>query len=333
MLKMFHEHESAGNSSAYWESEWGVIDPADYATQARRHCEGSPICKLVLSTVEPQRLFIDGGCGHGYWVKYLHDRGQRAAGADFAENTLQQLRRIDPGLDLRFGDVRSLPFRDGEVHVYYSGGVVEHFEDGPLPALREARRVLAPDGWFLCSVPDESFLRSRVLYRAATETHGIRNGHLFVRRASRMENEPTNGASDHAAARFFQYVFKEREFRELLRTSGFDVIETFGESMVWGLFEVVPLRRLCDSATLAWRALRPRRNGLERAAPSPVATSPAATETAGARAWMASLRALPRRILLNEDRSIPVLGTALGAAVELTANLRMYVARPSRRPG
>jgi SAM-dependent methyltransferase len=320
---MFHRHESAGSSAAYWESEWGVIDPADYAIQARRHCESSPIGKLVTSKVQPDRLFIDGGCGHGYWVKYLHDRGQRAAGVDFAENTLNQLRSIDPQLDLRFGDVHAMPFADGEVHVYYSGGVVEHFEDGPIPALREARRVLAPDGWFLCSVPDASPLRNRVLYRAATETRGIANGHLFVRRASRTESEAANGDSDQGA-RFFQYVFQETEFRELLRTAGFEVVETFGESMVWGLFEVVPIRRLYDGARLAWRALRGRRNG-----PPGPAPAIGASETGARPPMLSTLRALPRRILLNEDRSVPILGPAVGFVVELAANLRMYVARPS----
>jgi SAM-dependent methyltransferase len=169
MLKMFHRRESAGSTAAYWEEEWGVLDPARYAADARRHCEASPLWKLVTSTVQPGRLFIDGGCGHGYWVKCLHDRGQKAAGVDFAENTLNQIRRIDPQIDVRFGDVRALPFRDEEVHVYYSGGVVEHFEDGPAAALKEARRVLASDGWFLNR---PCVLKCCIAVPLRRETHG-----------------------------------------------------------------------------------------------------------------------------------------------------------------
>jgi hypothetical protein len=120
-----------------------------------------------------------------------------------------------------------------------------------------------------------------VLYRAATDTHGKRNGHLFVRRATRMQRRPF------------------------------------------------------DSATAAWRGLRPRRHGADHAVP---VTGNAKGFSANAEpkqppGWKMRLRALPRRILLNEDRSIPVLAAALGVAVELTANLRMYVARPSAIAG
>jgi len=323
MLKMFHDYESAGSSSAYWESMWGDLEAAAYADDARRHCEASPLWSLVTSKVQRDRLFIDGGCGHGYWVKCLHDRGQKAAGVDFAERTLEQIRRIDPSLDVRRGDVRALPFEDGEVHVYYSGGVVEHFEEGPTAALREARRVIAPDGWFLCSVPDVSPLRKHLLYRAASETHGVRNGPLFVQRASRTSLDPSRDASG-GSRRFFQYAFEESEFLEHLQRAGFSVVETFGESFVWGFLEIDPVRRLHDRAMAVWRHWR-RANGHSREHRITGSVDDG-NAPQGARQ---SLRTLPRRALMNEDRSIPVLGGAVGLAAEFAANLRMYVARPS----
>jgi SAM-dependent methyltransferase len=323
MLKMFHDYQSAGSSSAYWESMWGDLEPATYANDARRHCEASPLWSLVTGKVQRDRLFIDGGCGHGYWVKCLHDRGQKAAGVDFAERTLEQIRRIDSSLDVRQGDVRALPFGDGEVHVYYSGGVVEHFEEGPTAALREARRVIAPDGWFLCSVPDVSPLRKHLLYRAATEVHGVRNGPLFVQRASRTNLDRSCDASG-GSPKFFQYAFEESEFRDLLRLSGFTVVETFGESFVWGFLEIDPVRHLHDRAMDVWRHWRrPDRNSKEHRMTGSV------DEVNGSQGAWRSLRTLPRRALMNEDRSIAVLGGAVGLAAEFAANLRMYVARPS----
>jgi SAM-dependent methyltransferase len=325
MLKMFHQHENSGSSAAYWESAWGILDADTYAAQARQHCEASPLWNLVTSKIQRDRLFIDGGCGHGYWVKCLHDSGQKAAGVDFADNTLHQIRHIDPTLDVRSGDVRSLPFADGEVHVYYSGGVVEHFEEGPGAALREARRVVAGDGWFLCSVPDVSPLRDRLLYRNATETRSARNGPLLVRRASRTAIEPVD-----QAAPFFQYAFEQWRFRELLSEAGFDVVDTFGESYVWGLLEVDAVRRLHDVAIAALRTWRARPRGTERAGRVAIADRTAsrarATQNGGS-----ALGGLARRILVNEDKSVPLVGGAVRLVAEWAANLRMYVARPSVR--
>src|SRR5262249_6612434 len=43
---------------------------------------------------------------------------------------------------------------------YLSFGVVEHFEQGPLPALKEAYRVLHPDGTLVLTVPHPNFVES-----------------------------------------------------------------------------------------------------------------------------------------------------------------------------
>ena len=48
-------------------------------------------------------------------------------------------------------------------------GVVEHFEDGPLPALGEAYRVLKPNGLIFVSVPTVNVIR-RVIRRPLRST-------------------------------------------------------------------------------------------------------------------------------------------------------------------
>jgi SAM-dependent methyltransferase len=50
-------------------------------------------------------------------------------------------------------DVLRLPLADNSVSAYLSMGVVEHFEEGPGQALREAARVLKAGGVALVSVP------------------------------------------------------------------------------------------------------------------------------------------------------------------------------------
>ena len=63
-------------------------------------------------------------------------------GVDYAKNTVKRIKEICPELDIREGNVFNLNFPDNFFGTYYSWGVVEHFEDGPEPILKEAYRVL-----------------------------------------------------------------------------------------------------------------------------------------------------------------------------------------------
>jgi len=330
ILKMFHEHSSPADSPSYWASVWGTLDREAYAGDARRHCASSPLWKLTVQTARSDRLFVDGGCGHGYWVKCLHDLGYRAAGVDFSEDTVRQIHKIDPRLDVRVGDIRAMPFDAGSVHVYYSGGVVEHFEDGPAHALREARRILAPDGWFFCSVPDLSPLR-RALYRGATDEREVRSGNLTVRRAGATRAEAPRGEE-----RFYCYLFAESQFVRLLQDAGFDVVDSFGTNIAWGLMEFGPVR---DAYRAGGRVLEALRKSKERepavgADGVREASGPTKPPSSRGQSALGRLGVLAKRVMVQEDRSVPVLGRGVRLAGELAANMRVYVARPSlARPG
>ena len=57
-------------------------------------------------------------------------------GLDFAREWLTSIHRESPALPLCVGDVGALPFRDGAFDLYYSGGVVEHFEGAGFAKLK-----------------------------------------------------------------------------------------------------------------------------------------------------------------------------------------------------
>ncbi len=237
-------------------------------------------------------------------------------GLDFAPRVIQRLHRLLPEADFRVGDIGRMPFEDGEVHVYYSGGVVEHDESGPAPALREARRVLAPDGWFLCSVPDASALRNLLFRKDRTERLDM-SPELVVKRTSETRPEPPP-----EAMRFFQYAFTQEEFTQLLENAGFEVTAHFGYALIWGLMEIPGVHRLSSAV---------RRRRVERpAVASPGAADDASRERRGSTGILKAGKQLLRRALVREDPTTPILGTAIGWANEHMANMRMYVARPVR---
>nr|MDP9198862.1 methyltransferase domain-containing protein [Pseudomonadota bacterium] len=65
----------------------------------------------------------------------------------------QQARLEYPGLDIREGDVRSLPFPADSFDGYWSIGVIEHFWTGYDAILAEAHRVLRPGRLLFLTAP------------------------------------------------------------------------------------------------------------------------------------------------------------------------------------
>ena len=159
MLKMYTTASSVGDTPAYWEENWagGSLE------EAVRFCEVDPLRPLLERHVPLESVVLEGGCGLGQYVVYYSDRGRKVVGLDFSRGTLAGLRRHRPDVRLCAGNVVRLPFRAGCFDAYFSGGVVEHFEDGPDTALREAWRVLRSGGVFLVSVPYCSPLRRAAL--------------------------------------------------------------------------------------------------------------------------------------------------------------------------
>jgi SAM-dependent methyltransferase len=311
MFKMFQAQLNPGGDPEFWDTNWEAGETID-SVPGDAACENSAIHPLIMEKTRTDGLFLEGGCGPGHWVKYLHERGYRVVGVDFAPRAVSRLHRLLPDADVRVSTIQQLPFEDGEVQVYYSGGVVEHDEGGPEPALREAHRVIGQHGWFLCSVPDASPLR-QFLYRRDSTQRPDMSPPMVVRRVDRMSVElPPPGMH------FFQYVFSKAEFSSLLENAGFEVVDTFGYSLTWGVMEIPGITRL------AHRALR--RSAMPRQVPESGNGAPASPPLRASRT-----KALLKRALVREDRTLPVVGPVIQLATENLSNLRMYVARPRAR--
>jgi SAM-dependent methyltransferase len=179
--------------------------------------------------------------------------------------------------------------------------VVEHFEAGPLEALREARRVLTDDGVLLVSVPYLSPVRSLL---------------AFSKGDRRRVRETRAGDPADAGKAFFQYAFTTKEFGRLLDDAGLRVVRTQGYAIYFGLMELPLAGRLLDWAQRRRAGGPPRAREAAVAAPvtpAPVAASPS----------------LAKRVLVSEDVSVPFAGPPLRFLRWATANMMMYVCKPS----
>jgi SAM-dependent methyltransferase len=314
MLKMFQAERDAADSPEFWEQAWSA-NPLPSALDDPAVCENDPLFPLFVRALDRERLFLEGGCGQAQWVKYFADRGQRSVGIDFAARTIDAIKRRHPTLDVRVGNILDLPLADGAVHTYYSGGVVEHFEGGPEQALSEARRVIADDGWFLCSVPDQSTLRDRLFRKIDVERPDL-DPPLRVFRVDETRQE-----APPQRMRFYQYAFTEAEFRQRLSNAGFEVAETFGYGVTWGLFEV---RGIAAIHAALYDVARRLRGGRAAAATRDDRVHEAAVPGPAAPAG------LLQRVILREDPTVPLLGPVVRAARQHCASMRMFVARSRR---
>lgn len=200
----------------FWARKWREVVSEDSYDSAKKGKLGWSMGEEVSKWLPRAGPILEAGCGSGHVVLALRTRGYEVEGVDSSPDTVILARKYLPNLPIRLGDVTSLDVPDSYYSGYISLGVMEHREEGPEPFLREAWRVLKPDGIAFISVPCIHFLRR------AKALIGL-YGH------TRPEN-----------AHFYQYAFTEQEFRSLLQSNGFEIISRRGYDGLKGLKDEIP---------------------------------------------------------------------------------------------
>lgn len=217
---------------------------------------------------DPRRLYVDVGCGRGYYLHYYAALGHaRIVGierdpaiAALAASALAG----SSSAQVAIGSATSLPLPDASATGIVMSEVLEHVDDDAR-ALREAARVLRPGGVVALTVPHDRYpwlwdpinrTRERLGVAPVREgaLAGIWAGHLRL--------------------------YSERQLAALAAQAGFDVVETrrfgrvswpFAHNLIYGVGKPLlesgripaSLARAVDrrggegaSRTSPWRALR-----------------------------------------------------------------------------
>jgi SAM-dependent methyltransferase len=99
------------------------------------------------------RDVLEAGCGEGYGADLIADVARKVIGLDYDESAVAHVRARYPRVDMRHGNLASLPLPDGTVDVVVNFQVIEHLWDqGQFAA--ECLRVLRPGGVLLMSTPN-----------------------------------------------------------------------------------------------------------------------------------------------------------------------------------
>lgn len=225
MMKVFRAQGSLfeGQSVEGWDRTWA----SESIEEAVRWVGISHLRQVLDRHFPAHGRILEAGCGIGHFVIHYRRRGYDIEGVDFAPDTIERLRRFAPDLPVRVADITALPYDDGHFDCYYSGGVVEHFEEGPFKPLLEARRVLATNGKLIIVVPFFNPLR-RLRVRGRTRGVVGSDGRLAAVRDDFVVEPAPPGFG------FWEYYFTQQEFEGVLRRAGFAILERYPWDVEWG---------------------------------------------------------------------------------------------------
>ncbi|HEX3051674.1 MAG TPA: class I SAM-dependent methyltransferase [Aggregatilineaceae bacterium] len=197
-----------------WEEIWSdaSVEIELQALDEKRVSEQLGVYPAYLSK---EGYILEAGCGLGAVLIKLRQQGFKVLGMDYAENALHTLYRYDPTFNLQTGDVHALPYRDGSLHGYLSFGVLEHFEHGMGPALREANRVLVEGGVIVLTIPYPNIVHKLVHLRRRVTGRGA------------LTDED-----------FYESAYTQYDLARELRSAGFDILlvrPTSHSFTLWGL--------------------------------------------------------------------------------------------------
>jgi SAM-dependent methyltransferase len=222
-FKMYHprEHvEALETHGQCWISET-IEDSIDL-------CRFQTIEPIFNKYLPKKGRILEAGCGLGRWVIYYRRKGYDIIGIDLAKAAIERTKMHDPSVPISIGNILKADYPDGYFDAVISLGVVEHFEDGPTEALKEAHRLLGKDGLLFISVPSQNAFRKLLINHLKRLKMFIqeRRGHPYA---------------------FEEYRYTRAQMEYFLTNSGFDIIEVvvdeFSPPKNMGLYVDLPVLR------------------------------------------------------------------------------------------
>ena len=123
----------------------------EYATRIYGELAHKPFDRELLERfadrVRRVGQVCDLGCGPGHVARYLHDLGVDIFGMDISPGMVEKARELNPDIEFRQGDMRSLPVEENSwagITAFYS--LIHIPRDAMISTLRELWRVLLPGG-------------------------------------------------------------------------------------------------------------------------------------------------------------------------------------------
>lgn len=236
MRKLYRKYFE-GQSPKDWGASWNkrhIGEAVDAVSKGHYYQD-----ELFSKYFQKGQRILEGGCGLGQFVIHYYRLGYDIIGLDFSEDTVKRIKNFDKSIPVLVSDVLDLPFEDNTFDIYYSGGVVEHFEEGPVSAIKEAYRVIKPGGKLIITVPHINSYRmlEDIILKAKAWFKNKKTLSKKRRFGSHTEDEYflVDKFIKEEASGFHLYAFKVKEFKRILVRQKFRIITHHGTSVLYGL--------------------------------------------------------------------------------------------------
>jgi ubiquinone/menaquinone biosynthesis C-methylase UbiE len=196
-----HRYWSEPNKEL-WDNIWKNTKGVEYWEKSLNGYLIPDYKSIFLKYLKKGDKVLEAGSGVGQVVLALRALHYDCYGLDYAEETINLLKKKFPKVPFVLGDIRTIPFEDGFFDSYISLGVIEHFTSGQLDILKEASRVLKEEGIIFLTVP---FLNS---FRKLNIKSNYYHSTDFVSKFP-----------------YFEACFSQEELSELFQDSGFEILE------------------------------------------------------------------------------------------------------------
>ena len=191
-----------------WAKNWenvdvgGILEIFNYVRVKKQ-------MEIFLRVLPKTEKILEGGCGLAPYLIRLRQLGYDVEGIDYNAEPISKVLKFDPHLPVRVGDVLSIAYPDNHFGGYLSLGVIEHFTEGPILAIREAYRVLKPGGVFVVMVP-----QNHLFMRISAPLRFLKRN-AFLRRLFKKSLD----------TKYWEQYFRKDDLRSVLQKEGFKVCE------------------------------------------------------------------------------------------------------------
>tara|TARA_B100000900_G_C20503592_1_gene684861 strand:- start:101 stop:877 length:777 start_codon:yes stop_codon:yes gene_type:complete len=131
------------NNFEYWDERWASLE----ADEPMKNIHSYPLKFANLVVQNKDQKILEAGCGIGRILRYYHNNGYKITGVDFIDNAINKLKKIDPTLDVKAGNILDLEFKNEYFDVVLAFGLYHNFHSEKLnKAIIETFRVLKKGG-------------------------------------------------------------------------------------------------------------------------------------------------------------------------------------------
>lgn len=161
-----------------WEHIWDTAS-VERELQEIEYARAQHTLLTYTAYLKKDGIHLEAGSGLSAVVITLRKMGYNVVGLDYAENALHTSHAYDASLPLLVGDVHALPHANNSLDGYLSFGVLEHFEHGMQPALKEAFRILKPGGILVLTIPYPNVVNRLVAWQRRQQGITVLNDDEF----------------------------------------------------------------------------------------------------------------------------------------------------------